>query len=75
MECTANVSHTQTFSESLKKLAENPMAQKYVELLIEWVPDDKPKEKPVPKKIEIKPPPKIERPKSASFFIALFQSL
>lgn len=60
--------------ESLKQLAENPMAQKYVEMLIEFIPDDKPKEKPVPKKIEINPPPKIERPNSTSFFGALFQS-
>jgi len=60
--------------DSLKQLAENPMAQKYVEMLIEFIPDDKPKERPVPQKIELKPPPKIERPTSKSFFGALFQS-
>lgn len=60
--------------ESLKKLAEDPMAQKYVEPLIEWIPDEKPKERPVPKKLEIKMPPKIERPKSPSVIGSLFQS-
>ncbi|MGB9602410.1 MAG: hypothetical protein ACP5MG_11940 [Verrucomicrobiia bacterium] len=60
--------------ESLKKLAEHPLAQKYVEPLIEWMPEDKPKERPAPKKLEIKQPPKIERPQPKSTFGALFQS-
>ncbi|MGC8744294.1 MAG: hypothetical protein ACP5T0_10495 [Verrucomicrobiia bacterium] len=60
--------------ESLQKLAKNPMAQKYVEPLIEWVIEDKPKERPKPKLLEIKQPPKIERPKPSSTFGAFFQS-
>jgi len=68
------VPYAKISQDSLRQLAEIPMAQKYVELLVEWVPDDKPKERPIPKKIEIKPPPRIERPKSTSFFGALFQS-
>lgn len=60
--------------DSLKKLAENPMAQKFVEPLIEWIPDEKPKERPAPKKLEIKIPPRIERPKSTSMIGSLFQS-
>lgn len=60
--------------ESLKKLAEYPDAQKYVEPLIEWIAEEKPKERPVPQKLEIKMPPRIERPKPTSAIGSLFQS-
>lgn len=60
--------------ESLKKLANNPDAQKYVEPYIEFEIDVKPKERPAPKVINFKPVPKIERPKPVSMFSALFQS-
>lgn len=68
------IPYSKLSQESLKKLAENPMAEKYVEPLIEWMPEEKPKEKPAPKKLEIKPPPRIERPQVTSTIGALLES-